>query len=174
MKRNGLEIYHNVTRYILVRLTISLFIVVIFLQSLNIFFRYTNIAYSIVWVEEFTRYSFIWIAFLLWPLADRNGSHFTVDIFFNKLKNKKKIFLEIIIDLLAICFVSIVVWYSFKYIPIAMLYHTESIRWLRMGIVYLVIPIGLIFVFIERMLMLLTKISGLIKNPPEEKDIKLA
>src|SRR6056297_1391582 len=99
-KRNILATYYNITKYLFEGLSITLFISVIFFQVLNIFFRYTKIAYSIVWVEEFTKFSFIWIVFMLWHLADRNGSHFVVDLFSNKLSKRKKMYLDILMDLL--------------------------------------------------------------------------
>lgn len=168
MKLNCLVTYQRVSKYVIEVLTVTLFIIVIFFQSLNILFRYAKIADSIVWVEEFTRFSFIWIAFLLWPLADRNGSHFTVDLFLNKLTSGKRVYLEILIDLLAIGFVVLVIWASYRYIPVAMLYHTNSITWLRMGIVYLVIPLGLTLVFIERVLMLYNRVRLLRRKDFEE------
>mgnify|MGYP001042696773 CR=1 FL=1 len=164
MKRNGFTAYYNITKYIIEGIVVTLFIAVIFFQSLNIFFRYTKIAYSIVWVEEFTRFSFVWITFLLWSLADRNGSHFMVGLFLDKLNKRKRMYLEILIDLLIICFVFVLIWASFEYIPGTMSYHTDSIIWLRMGIIYLVIPFGSALVFIERVLMLVIKINILRKK----------
>ncbi len=158
-KRNGLATYYNITKYFFEGLSITLFISVIFFQVLNIFFRYTKIAYSIVWVEEFTKFSFIWIVFMLWHLADRNGSHFVVDLFSNKLSKRKKMYLDILMDLLVAFFVLIVIRASLEYIPGTMLYHTSSIVWLKMGIVYLSIPFGLALVFIERILRLVIKIN---------------
>ncbi|AZO95904.1 TRAP transporter small permease subunit [Halocella sp. SP3-1] len=161
---NRIEKYYRISKCLLEIVSVMLFVCVIFFQSLNIFFRYTNIAGSIIWVEELTRYSFIWIAFLLWPLADRGDAHFRVDIFPNKLNEKKKLYFDIFIDVLALCFAIIVIWASFKYIPVTMLYRTDSISWLKMGMVYLVIPIGLTLLFVERILMIFKKIKKVSEN----------
>ena len=71
--------YSQLTKMFAEWAAILLFATVLFLQSLNIFPRYTTLADPLMWVEEFSRFGFIWILFLLWHVADREGLHFQVD-----------------------------------------------------------------------------------------------
>ena len=77
-----MERYSQITRYVTETAVIFLFSAVLILQTVNIFFRYTGFLAPLMWVEEFSTFSFIWMFFLLWHVADRDGKHFMVDIIF--------------------------------------------------------------------------------------------
>jgi len=157
-------IYSNFLDTVIETFMVILFSVVIALESYNLFGRYIKLYPPLMWVEEFTRYSFIWICFLLWHLLDRRGIHFVVDILPNKLSGKKKEYLELFINLIVIFFCGIVILSSVKYVSTAMVYCTSSFRWLPMGIVYAIIPIGLLMVLIERIQLLRKNIDKMRSN----------
>jgi len=157
-------IYSKFLNTVIETFVVILFSVIIALQSYNLFVRYTKLYPPLMWVEEFTRYSFIWIAFLLWHLLDRRGIHFVIDILLNKLSGKKKEYLELFINLIVIFFCGIVILSSVKYVSIAMLYCTDSFRWLPMGIVYAIIPIGLLMVLIERVRLIRKNVDKMRSN----------
>ena len=139
-------------------IVVFLFSAILIVQVLNILFRYTKIHEPWMWVGEFSRYSFIWIVLLLWHLCDRRGSHFVMDVFFEKLKGKARLALEYFNGLIVLFFAGVVIWGSIQYIPTTMMYSTASFRWLPMGVVYAVIPVGIVFVFIENVFLIVAKI----------------
>lgn len=62
----------------------------------NVVLRYV-FHYGIVWVEEFTRYIMIWVAFVGSGLAVRRNAHVSMDAVFNKLSEAVKRWVCIII-----------------------------------------------------------------------------
>ena len=160
MKHGGTRVsrYASFTRRVAETLVILLFSAVLTLQLLNILFRYTQISTPWMWVGELTRYAFIWIVFLLWHLADRTGSHYSVDLLSGKLSFRSTTALGVGRDVVALLFAGAVIWGSVRYIPTTMLYQTDSFRWLPMGIVHLVMPIGLSLAVVERLFGIADKI----------------
>jgi len=150
-----MERYSQITRYVTETFVIFLFAAVLILQTINIFFRYTGFLAPMMWVEEFSTFSFIWMFFLLWHVADRDGKHFVVDMLHGKASPAMVRGLEIFTHFAAIVFSGVVVWSSWAWISAAGGYPTNSFKWLLMGVVYLVIPLGLGLVLIERISMLL-------------------
>ena len=146
--------YEQLTRRATEGLAVFLFATVLLLQALNILFRYTGLRPPLMWVEELSTFSFIWILFLLWHLADRDEEHFKVDVLLDRLSPRWRRRLEALAHLLALLFAGIVLWASVQFIPTTMLYRTNSFDWLPMGVVYLVIPAGFVLVAIERLRLL--------------------
>lgn len=157
-------IVQNITRLITEIIVVILFSAILIVQVLNIFFRYTKIYDPWMWVGEFSRYSFIWIVFLLWHLSDRRGSHFVVDIILTKMKGTSRLALEYFNRLVTLFFAGIIIWGSIHYIPTTMMYSTASFRWLPMGVVYVVIPVGILLVFIENLFLIAAKIGRVQKG----------
>jgi len=149
--------YSKFTRIVAETFVLIGFSVIIVLQTYNIIGRYTKLYPPLMWVHEFTSYSFIWMVLLLWHLLDRRGSHFVVDILPNKLSGRKKEYVELFINLIAVFFSGIVILSSVKYIPTTMIYCTSSFRWLPMGMVYMVIPLGLLLVLVDRLRLICKK-----------------
>jgi TRAP-type C4-dicarboxylate transport system permease small subunit len=142
--------YSTITKLVTETIAVVLFFTVLVLQTANIFFRYSGVRPPAMWVEDFSKYALIWIFFLVWHLADRQQQHFAVDIFGPKLPPRAKKAMSAFVHLVAIGFSVVVIWSSFKFIPTIMGYPTQSFRWLPMGVVCLVIPVGLTLVVVER------------------------
>ena len=133
---------------------VLLFSTVLSLQSLNIILRYTTFADPLMWVEEFSRFAFIWVLFLLWHVADREGSHFQVDFLRDRLGERGRRRLDLLAHALALGFSVVVLAASAQFLPTTMLYATNSFAWLPMGMIYLVIPAGFALVAVERLQLL--------------------
>lgn len=159
MKVSYQSTYKGFTRFVIETFSISLFTFVLLVQSYNIFSRYAKIGYPIMWAEEFTRYSIIWIVFLCWHLDQRDENHFNVNIISGKLKGKPKFFLEIFISIGIILFAIFLCYSSWLYYPSTMIYCAKSFQKIPMGIFYLAIPIGIIFLLIEEIIILHNKIK---------------
>jgi C4-dicarboxylate transporter DctQ subunit len=142
--------YYYLTRSIIETFGTVLFAFIIIMQGYNIFGRFTKIYRPFMWVEELTRYSFIWIVFLFWPLLDRHEAHFVVDIVPSRLSGVSRQMADIFAKLVGLVFAVLVVWFSIIYIPHAMIYCTDSFRNVPQGVIYMVIPVGLALVFVEK------------------------
>jgi TRAP-type C4-dicarboxylate transport system permease small subunit len=152
--------YEKITKNITESFGVFIFLLIIALQTYNIFSRYTKIGRPFMWVEELTRYIFIWIVFLFWHLNDRENSHFVVDLLPNKLSGAKRKSIDLCIKAAGLSFAAVVIWFSIKYIPTTMIYCTDSFRQVPQGIVYMIIPLGLLLVFIEKIRMIVKDLQN--------------
>ena len=152
--------YAAITRVVTETIAVFLFLSVLLLQAANIFFRYTRVRAPEMWVEDFSKYALIWIFFLMWHLADRQKDHFSVDVLERKLPSNAARWLDIFRHLVAIAFGTAVVVSAVRLVPTIMGYPTQSFRWLPMGAVYLVIPVGMSLVLVERIRMAVVAIRS--------------
>jgi TRAP-type C4-dicarboxylate transport system permease small subunit len=143
--------YSSLTKTIAETIAVVLFLTVLILQTANIFFRYTQVRPPWMWVQDFTKYSLIWMVFLLWHLADRDQAHFAVDVAVTRSRGRVRKALQLLAHVAAMIFAAVTVWSSVAFIPTTMSYSTQSFSSVPMGVVYMVIPLGLALVFVERL-----------------------
>ncbi|HVE50138.1 MAG TPA: TRAP transporter small permease [Casimicrobiaceae bacterium] len=106
----------------------------------NVVSRYL-LNYSLVWVEEVTRYMMVWVGFLGSGLVLRCGAHIAVETFQDLLPTRAARALRgFIVALLAVTFAALV-WLGIRYVAFAWDQETPVLNW-RTGIVYLAVPIG--------------------------------
>jgi TRAP-type C4-dicarboxylate transport system permease small subunit len=136
-----------------------MFALILIVATLNVVGRYTRLFTPFMWVEEMTRYAFIWITFLMWHLVDREKAHFEVNILPASVQKKFAKLLEVINILIVMVFAVLIFWSSKRYIAVTMTLQTESFRWLKLGVIYSIIPIGMLLLVLEclRHLMILFK-----------------
>ena len=97
--------------------------------------------YSIIWVEELTRYMMVWVGFIGSGLVLRYGAHIAVEVFQDLLPAPAARALRAaIVVLLAATFVGMT-WLGLRYVGFAWDQETPVLNW-RTGLVYLAIPIG--------------------------------
>ena len=102
--------------------------------------------YSIIWVEELTRYMMVWVGFLGSGLVLRYGAHIGVDLFQDLLPaSAARALRGAIVALLGVTFLSMA-WLGFRYAAFAWDQETAVLNW-STGLVYLAIPIGSLLMF---------------------------
>jgi TRAP-type C4-dicarboxylate transport system permease small subunit len=106
----------------------------------NVVSRYV-LNYSIIWVEELTRYMMVWVGFIGSGLVLRYGAHIAVDVFQELLPVRAAQTLRAaIVALLAATFLSMA-WLGLRYAAFAWDQETPVLNW-STGFIYLCIPIG--------------------------------
>lgn len=106
----------------------------------NVVSRYA-LNYSLIWVEELTRYLMVWVGFLGAGLVPRLGAHIAVDAFQDMLPARAARALRTgIVVLLAITFAAMT-WLGIRYAAFAWDQETPVMNW-STGAIYLAIPIG--------------------------------
>jgi TRAP-type C4-dicarboxylate transport system permease small subunit len=113
----------------------------------NVVTRYA-LNFSIVWVEELTRYMMVWVGFLGSGLVLRLGAHIAVDTFQDRLPPAgARAMRAFIVLLLGITFAAMV-WLGIRYVGFAWDQTTPILQW-RMAYVYLAIPIGSVLMLLH-------------------------
>jgi TRAP-type C4-dicarboxylate transport system permease small subunit len=106
----------------------------------NVVSRYL-LAYSIIWVEELTRYMMVWVGFLGSGLVLRLGAHVAVDALQDVLPPRAaQAVRAAIVAVLAVTFVAML-WLGVRYAAFAWDQRTPVLDW-STGAVYLAIPLG--------------------------------
>jgi len=86
-------------------------VIVVFYQVLV---RYLPISSEqMAWTDEVARLFLVWMAFITMTVAQRENSHFSVDIISNKLPRRARLFLAIFIFILSCAFLVYIAFNSF-------------------------------------------------------------
>jgi len=102
-------------------------------------------------IDELTRLAFVWCASLGSALAFRAGAHLGVTALVNKLKDSRRVYYEIFLNLLLIAFMVLVVKAGIQMAQMGGRQFSEYLR-MSMACFYSCIPVGAAFsivVFIE-------------------------
>ncbi len=115
---------------------LTVFFLVIMLQIIT---RYIGI--SVIWTEEVANYSFIWAIFMGAAVMVNRREHFNFDLLQRKLKGKSRITLSIFNDLVLIAFNLAIFSLGIQVVIEFWNYTWATIPEMKMGYVWLSIPI---------------------------------
>lgn len=110
------------------------------LVFVNVVTRYV-LNHSIIWVEEFTQYEMIWIAYLGAGLALREGRHVAVDTLQDLLPQRARHALRTAVALAMLVFMVVLVVLGFQIVAFTWNQETPVMN-LPTGLPYLAVPIG--------------------------------
>lgn len=109
---------------------------------LQVILRYV-FSYSIIWAEEFARYSIVWFIFLGASLAAREGKHASVDVLIRLFPAKIQKFFDILAIVVSIGFTITIVWFGLRMVlRIQQIGNITPALQIPMYIPYLAIPVG--------------------------------
>lgn len=111
----------------------------------NVIGRYF-FSYSVIWVDELSRYLMISLAFLGMGLAMREGNHSSFTMLQNALPDKLRKLLRIIVLIIIMASMLGLLFLGWQYAMHSMKNLSEALRW-PVGYWYLMIPVGA-FLFI--------------------------
>ena len=96
---------------IILCILLSAIVIITFTQVL---FRYV-FQFSLAWTEELARFVFLWLASLSIAYAFKMRSHFALTFLMDRLKDKQKIRLYILVNSLILLFLIVFVWQAVEY-----------------------------------------------------------
>ncbi|CAM5199864.1 TRAP-type C4-dicarboxylate transport system permease small subunit OS=Ureibacillus acetophenoni OX=614649 GN=SAMN05877842_107133 PE=3 SV=1 [Ureibacillus acetophenoni] len=136
MWRKTIDTINLITKVVAMLCVVAM-VLVVFMQivSRNLF------SYSFPWVEELSKYLMIAVIFLGAGIGVQYGSHINIDVLFNRLSNKVKKYMQIMISILSIIFLMILLIYGIDVSNRTMVQSSTSLG-IPMGVFYYVIPIG--------------------------------
>jgi len=114
----------------------SILIVIVFSQVVTRYF----FGYTLAWVDELSRFMFVWMMFLGISLGIFKRKHIGIEFFVNLLPDNKKRKMDIVNELITIIFFAVVFLYGTK----LSLRSTEMISpviGINLGLIYSIIPI---------------------------------
>ena len=137
---------------------------------MQVFMRYV-LGSSLAWSEELARYCFIWLVYLGISYGVKKQRHIKVDVVLILLKDKWKVVLNIIANLIFLAFAIFVIVYGYSIASRLLAFgQTSPALQLPMGLVYLATPIGMgltAFRLIQQLVQLVRTLLGL-----DEFDVK--
>jgi len=133
---------------------------------LGVIFRYVPWLHSIYWSMEVSRYSMIWLFFLVCSVNIRCQSNIRVEFFLKKIKNLYRKYLLLISDILVILFILILLFYGYKVALDNMSQISPSLNY-PMTYVYAAIPVGTLFMLIEKIMVTAKDFLDIFKNNNE-------
>lgn len=117
----------------------SIMVAVIFLQV--VMRQFDN---SLSWSEELARYCFIWLVYLGISYGVKKQRHIKVDVMLLLLKDKGKIILSIIANLLFLVFALVIIRYGYDIATQLLGFGQKSpALQIPMGLVYMATPVGI-------------------------------
>lgn len=107
MLRVGTDALGNLLKFVTVALTISFVIVML----TAVWSRYV-INSSLIWTEEYIRFSLFWLIFIAAALVSYDEEHLRIEIFHNILPSRIRFIVDMIVKILIVVFLVILVWQS--------------------------------------------------------------
>ena len=126
-----------------VHICASITVVWVFVFTAYIISRYFNLGW--VFVEEFTGYWLVLIAYIPLAYAFMTGAHIRIGILTNRLPQKIRMIFQLCTDWLALLFVLYLMGRSIEWLIHGIQYHSRSSAALNITLwpIYLIIPLGL-------------------------------
>jgi C4-dicarboxylate transporter DctQ subunit len=113
-----------------------------FLLFINVVLRYAFES-GIVWAEEMTRYTLLWTVFVGAGVVTREGTHVSMEAFFNLWPAKLQRIGFLVINLFCIATISVIIYFGIGMVRLAA--ETDQISeaaFLPMWIIYGAFPVG--------------------------------
>ncbi|MRH44482.1 TRAP transporter small permease subunit [Aquibacillus halophilus] len=117
-------------------LSLLTFFVVIVIQIVT-----RHLGVSVIWTEEVANYSFIWAVFMGAAVMVNRRDHFTFDFLQRKLTGKPKLSLSIFTDSVLILFNIAIFYFGLQVVERFWNYNWAALPAMKMGYVWLSIPI---------------------------------
>lgn len=128
---------------------------------LQVFFRYV-LNRPISWTEEFSIFSMIWMAFLVAPIAYRSGANVSIEVIRNLFKGPALAALQVAMTVLILAILVVLFRHSLIYMARGFGSTASSLP-IRMGWIYIAMPLGVGGMIVVGLELLLRGIHELIR-----------
>ena len=165
----------NIKKYVnksLLVVTITLFTVLITVTTWQVISRYILHNPSTI-TEEFIRYGLVWLSMLAAAYAVGTKSHIAITLLSERLKDTKKVVIDIFIQFGFLLFAIIIMFYGgIRAVILTMAQISPSLN-LPMGFVYLALPVSgiLIILYSSINIIQLFKSKKYVSNVGEKNDL---
>jgi TRAP-type C4-dicarboxylate transport system permease small subunit len=125
----------------------GIFMVLMFLTTFsNVVARYF-FNQPIMWAEEFSRYSFIWVVFLGAVICTKRKRHIAIESLVQIMPQNWQLLFQVSVDLLILALMAVIFYYGWL-LTFSATQITATLK-VRQYVVYIVVPVsaGLIFLY---------------------------
>lgn len=138
--------------------------------ALQVFMRFV-LGSSLAWSEELARYCFIWLVYIGISYGVKKQRHIKVDVLLIVLKDKMKIFLSILANIIFLGFAIFVIIYGYGIAAKVLAWGQASPALnMPMGLVYMATPVGMGLTAIRLIQQLIKQFKALFGD--EQFDVK--
>jgi C4-dicarboxylate transporter DctQ subunit len=102
----------------------------------------------LLWTDEFSRYTFIWLSYLSAAIVFREHDHISIDILYAALPGKVQKVIDKFNSFLHLAFFIFILGVATKIIPVVMKQITPTLG-IKMGYVYLAFPISAVIMLLN-------------------------
>lgn len=124
-----------------VQLTIGVIFLALFFITIIAQITTRHLGIAAIWTEEVANYSFIWAIFMGAAVMVNRREHFSFDFLQRKLKGAKRIYLSLFNDTVLILFNIGIFYYGLEAVTNFWNYNWVSLPALKMGYVWISLPI---------------------------------
>jgi TRAP-type C4-dicarboxylate transport system permease small subunit len=121
-------------------LLVATVVIIIVPVTMQIFARFTELLPRYIWTEEASRFLLVWMIMIGAMVGVREGTHFTVDLFFN-LRGRTKAAMDILANLFVLAFALIFVAYGWEFTDTAW-FRISELAELPLWLIHMAWPIA--------------------------------
>ena len=121
-------------------LLVATVVIIIVPVTMQIFARFTEFLPRYIWTEEASRFLLVWMVMIGAMIGVREGTHFTVDLFYN-LKGRTKAAMDILSGLAVLVFAMIFVIYGWEFTDTAW-FRISELAELPLWLIHMAWPIA--------------------------------
>lgn len=121
-------------------LLVATVVIIIIPVTMQIFARFTDFLPRYIWTEEASRFLLVWMVMIGAMIGVREGTHFTVDLFYN-LKGRTKAAMDILAGLAVLVFAMIFVIYGWEFTDTAW-FRISELAELPLWLIHMAWPIA--------------------------------
>ncbi len=121
-------------------LLVATVVIIIIPVTMQIFARFTELLPRYIWTEEASRFLLVWMVMIGAMIGVREGTHFTVDLFYN-LKGRTKAAMDILAGLAVLGFAMIFVIYGWEFTDTAW-FRISELAELPLWLIHMAWPIA--------------------------------
>ncbi|MDR2820729.1 MAG: TRAP transporter small permease [Desulfovibrio sp.] len=142
-----LEVFNTKMNTIMCGVMFVTFTLMVIITFFQVIFRYL-LEYPLAWSEEVARYLFVWATYTGASIAFYEGKHINVTLFTDTFKNARvRAGMSLVADAASLWFLILFAYKGFllsnRILNLGQI--SSSLPWLYVGVVYVAIPIGCLF-----------------------------
>lgn len=168
---NRMTKFCNILRIAVKALICVLFVACVSVTFAGVFARYV-LNDSIIWAEEFSRYTFNWVIMLACALAVSSNSHMYIDVIYRVVPRRFHKAYQAVVDGLVLVFLAFMVYQSVALVQGAGVQISAAMR-IPMRWIYYGMPVGFALMLVFGVERLVNDIAGRTEDVLDKYDIEV-